>query len=153
MNCNVNITIHYAKHITIPYFQFMKTKNIKQWVDLNATAKEIYDTLMDSKKHSKLIGAKAQIENKEGGEFKIWGGDIVGKNVELVPGEKIVQLWRFKYDDWAEDYFSKVTFKFKKNKKGGTRILFWQSGIPENHVSELEEGWKDYYWEPLKKFF
>lgn len=130
----------------------MKTRNIKQWLDVNASAQEIYDTWMDSKKHAKMVGSTAKIDPKVGGKFEIWGGDITGENVELVPGEKIVQLWHS--SEWTdESHMSKITLKFKKNKDGTTRILFWQSGIPEESVKDIEDGWKDYYWANLKDMF
>ena len=128
----------------------MKTKNIKQWTDINASIHDVFEALMDSKKHSKFTGSKAHIGRKVGEGFSVWGGDIQGVNLEIEPDKKIVQSWRS--SDWPENHFSKVTFKFKE-KNGKTRILFWQSGIPEEFVSDIEQGWKEYYWEPLKSFF
>ena len=129
----------------------MKTKNIKQWLDVNASAQQIYDVWMDSKKHAKLVGSSAKIDPKIGGKFEVWGWDITGENVELVPGEKIVQTWR--NSEWPEGVMSKITLKFKKNKDGTTRVLFWHSGIPEESLKDIEDGSKSYYWESLKEMF
>ena len=41
-----------------------------------------------------MTGAKAKASKKVGAAFSAWDGYIVGKNVELVPGKRIVQSWR-----------------------------------------------------------
>ena len=70
----------------------MKTKSIKQSVTIKASPKEIYDALMDSKKHSKFTGGKANISNKVGGKFTAYDEYCFGTNLELVPNKKIVQM-------------------------------------------------------------
>lgn len=127
--------------------------NIKQWVDIKATPNQIYEALMNSKIHSTFTGSEAIIDPTVNGKFTTWDGYIQGKNLELEDGKLIIQEWRSDEDGWPEDEFSKVTFKFKEEANGITRILFWQSGIPEECVDNITQGWKDYYWEPLKKYF
>ncbi|MEP7104121.1 MAG: SRPBCC family protein [Candidatus Dojkabacteria bacterium] len=131
----------------------METKSIKQWTDIPASVHEVYEAFLDSKKHAAFTGASAEIDSKVGGEFSVWDGSLHGKTIELIPDEKIVQLWRSEEEGWPKDHFSKITLKFKKNKDGNARILFWQSGIPESTVDNVSQGWKDYYWGPLKKYF
>ena len=127
----------------------METKNIKQTVTIKATPHEIYEALMDSRKHSKFTEGKASISRKVGGKFSISDGYIEGTNLELVPDEKIVQSWRA--SDWQEGHYSKVTFKLSKVEKG-TRLDFTQTGVPEDQYEDISQGWKDYYWEPMKEF-
>jgi len=131
----------------------METKNIKQWADFNATAEQLYDALMTSEGHTAFTKSEAEIDPTVGGKFKTWDGYIQGKNLELERGKKIVQEWRSDEKGWPEDHFSKITIKFKDGKDGKTRILFWQSGIPAECVDDIEQGWKDYYWTPLKEYF
>lgn len=33
---------------------------------------------------------------------------------------------------------------------GGTRLTFTQSRVPEEHFEGIDQGWRDYYWEPIK---
>ena len=127
----------------------METKNIKQTVTIKATPHEIYEALMDSRKHSKFTEGKASISRKVGGKFSISDGYIEGTNLELVPDEKIVQTWRA--SDWQEGHYSKVTFKLSKVEKG-TRLDFTQTGVPEDQYEDISQGWKDYYWGPMKEF-
>ncbi len=130
----------------------METKVIKQVIEINADPHEIYETLMDSKKHSELIGSEAEISREVGGPFSAYDEGLHGTNAELVQDRKIVLNWRCEMDDWPEDHFSKATFLFKKTPMG-TKIEFTQIGVPKECFEEISEGWYDYYWKPLKTFF
>ncbi len=128
----------------------MKTRTIKQTVLFKAEPHEVYEALMDSKKHSAFTGDKAVISRKEGGKFSAYGGYAEGKNLRLIPGKKIVQTWRS--SDFDEGYFSKVTFELAKV-KGGTKLTFKHEGVPSDQYDELKRGWVDFYWEPMKEMF
>lgn len=129
----------------------MKTRTIRQRVLLPAPPKVVYDTLMTSKGHSGFSGAPARITARVGANFVVWGGYIHGKNLELVPGKKIVQSWRPSEETWPEDYYSTVSFELSRA-KGGTRLLFVHSGVLADHAGHLSSGWKKSYWEPLQKY-
>jgi activator of HSP90 ATPase len=126
----------------------METKTIKQTVTFKAGPHDVYEALMDSKKHAKFTGDKASISRKVGGKFSAFDGYSEGTNLELVPDSKIVQTWRA--SDWPEGLYSKVTFVFKEI-AGGTRLAFTQTGIPAELHEEIEQGWRDYYWAPMKE--
>lgn len=126
----------------------MKTKNIRQSVTLKATPHEVYEAIMDSKKHAEFTDSQVTIRREVGGKFSIYGGDIEGTNLELVPDQKIAQSWR--YSDWPEGHYSKVTFSLKEV-AGGTRLTFTQTGVPEEHYEDIAQGWQDYYWGPMKE--
>jgi activator of HSP90 ATPase len=128
--------------------EYMKIKTIRQSVTIKATPHEVYEALMDSRKHSKFTEAKASISRKMGGKFKAYGDYISGVNLELVPDKKIVQSWRG--SDWPKGHYSKVTFSLKRV-KGGTRLTFGQSGLPEKYYKDISQGWRDYYWKPMKE--
>jgi activator of HSP90 ATPase len=126
----------------------MKTKTIKQVITIKAGPHEIYEALMDSKKHAAFTGDTAKISRKVGGKFSTFGGYADGVNLELVPDEKIVQTWRA--GDWPEGHYSKVTFTLEKA-PGGTRLTFTQSDVPEDRYDDISQGWQDYYWTPMKE--
>jgi activator of HSP90 ATPase len=65
-----------------------------------------------------------------------------------VPDKKIVQSWRG--SDWPKGHFSKAIFSLKKI-KNGTRLTFTQSGVPDQHYRDIRQGWRDYYWKPMKE--
>ena len=72
----------------------MKTKTLQQTVTFKASPRQVYDMLMDSKKHQSLSGQPAKISRKVGGKFTAWGSHISGFDLALKPGQKIVQAWR-----------------------------------------------------------
>lgn len=125
----------------------MKTKTIRQIVKFKASPLEVYETLMDSKKHSAFSGAKATISKKIGGKISAYDEYISGVNIMLVPGKQIVQSWRG--SDWPEGHFSNASFAFKKI-AGGTQLTFIQEGVPEDQYRSIKQGWLDYYWKPMK---
>ena len=130
----------------------MKTKTIKQKTIIPAKPLEVYNALMDSKKHSAFTSSVCKIGKKEGAAYSVYDGYIVGRNVELVPGKKIVQTWQAIDGVWPEGYFSEITFNLKAV-PGGTEISFEHKGVPERQYEEFKQGWPDNYWEPLKIYF
>jgi len=131
----------------------MKTKTINQKIFVgNANPEEIYDILMDSKKHANLVNSSAKISNEVNGKFEIYDGYIEGKNIELEPNKKIVQLWRGNEDCWPEDHYSTLTITLEKI-DNGTQINLVQEKVPEECHEDFEKGWHEFYWEPLKKIF
>lgn len=125
-------------------------KTIKHSVHFDATPHDVFDALMDSKKHAEFTGADARIDRKVGGTFSVWDGYANGRTLELVEDRKIVQTWRA--DDWPDGHESSVTFELNADDKG-TQLNFTHENIPDNCVQDIETGWKDYYWEPMKEFF
>ena len=126
----------------------MATKTIRQSVTFKARPHQVYEALMDSKKHAQFTGGKASISRQVGGKFSTYDGYAEGVNLELVPDEKIVQTWRA--SDWQEGNYSKVTFSLKEVAVG-TRLTFTQSGVPEEQYDDVSQGWRDYYWTPMKQ--
>ena len=127
----------------------MANKTLKQTRTFNAPAKDVYEMLMDSKKHSKLTGATAKISTKEGGKFTAHNGWASGENVELKPGKKIVQTWRGM--EWPEGHYSRTTYSFASAGRGKTKLTFTQSGIPEEMYDHIKQGWIDHYWDKIAK--
>ncbi len=125
----------------------METKIVKQTVTFKASPHDVYEALMDSKKHARFTGDKATISRKVGGKFSVFDGYSEGTNLELIPDSKIVQTWRA--SDWPEGLYSKVTFLLNKI-DGGTRLNFTHTGIPEKQFNDIAQGWRDYYWAPMK---
>lgn len=126
----------------------MGSKTIRQSVTFRASPHDVYEVLMDAKRHSALTGAEVRIERSVGGKFSVYGGEIQGSNLELVPDRKIVQSWR--YSDWPEGHYAKATFLLEEV-PNGTRLAFTQTGVPEKFYEDIAQGWKDYYWEPMKE--
>ena len=124
-------------------------KTIKQTVHFDAPPHEIFELLMDSKKHAGFTGGRAVISRKKNGKFLAYNGWITGKNLEIVKDKKIVQLWRGA--DWKKDHFSKAEFKLEKKGKG-CKLTFTQTGVPDEKYSHINQGWKRQYWEKMEDY-
>jgi uncharacterized protein YndB with AHSA1/START domain len=123
---------------------------IHQQVTFKARPHQVYTALTDSAQFSKMTGgAPAEIGPGVGGAFSCFGGVIEGRNVELIPDQRIVQAWRAKM--WDAGVYSIVRFELRAE-GSGTRIVFDHSGFPEDQAEHLAAGWKSNYWEPLEKY-
>ena len=133
---------------------------IHQEVTYKASRKRVYEALTDTRQFDKIVelsGAKksialgskpTQISGQVGGAFVIFGGHIIGRHIELVPNQRIIQAWRVV--DWEPGVYSIARFELKEQGTG-TRIVFDHTGFPQGLGAHLAEGWKGHYWEPLEK--
>ena len=137
-------------------------ESIHQEPLFKASRKRVYDALIETKQFDKVIqlgaamqagmslGSKpTEISREVGGAFTLFGGHIVGRHIELVPNERIVQAWRVV--DWKPGVYSIA--KFELTEQGsGTKLIFDHTGFPEGLGEHLAAGWKGNYWEPLGKY-
>lgn len=122
---------------------------LHQEVEFNASAQRIYDVLLNSKDFAAFSGAPANIGVEVGSAFAMFDGKIVGRNVELISGRRIVQAWR--PTDWSPGVYSLV--KFELTTQGSqTKIALDHTGFPEGTFDHLNVGWKLKYWDPLRKY-
>jgi activator of HSP90 ATPase len=139
-----------------------EAESLHQELVFRATRKRIYEIFTSAASFDKMthdIQAKeggtasashrTEISRVVGGTFSLFGGRIVGRHLELVPDERIVQAWRVAY--WKPGVFSIVRFDFTEQ-GAETKILFAHTGFPQGDAENLLHGWKIHYWEPLEKF-
>ncbi len=122
-------------------------KSIKQTYYINALVNEVWMALVDPKYIDEWGGGPAKMSDKEGYEFELWGGDIWGKNIKVIQNKKLVQEWFG--GNW--DKPSIVTFELSTRDKD-TLIKLTHIDVPDAEFSEIEKGWKEYYFEPLKDY-
>jgi len=125
-------------------------KSIHQEVTFNATPEAVYAALTDGAVFGEITGAPAQIANTAGGEASLFGGQIAARNVELVPGKRVVQAWRA--GNWEDGLYSLARFELKADGKK-TKVVFDHTGYPDDGHDMLEGGWHKMYWEPMAKRF
>ena len=125
--------------------------SLKMSVLLDALPETIYAAWLSSEKHSEFTGSEALIDAKVGGKFTAWDGYIEGTTLELQPFGKIVQAWRTtEFPENSSD--SKLELYFEPE-NGETRLTLIQSEIPDGQTEEYRQGWIDYYFEPMQKYF
>jgi uncharacterized protein YndB with AHSA1/START domain len=118
---------------------------------LAAAPQDIYEAWLDSIAHSAMTGGEAKMSTELGAEVSAWDGYITGRNLELVPGERIVQSWRTSEFD-AEDEDSIVTIVLQEI-DDGTLLTLQHSNVPDAHRSYEEGGWQSNYFEPMTVYF
>jgi activator of HSP90 ATPase len=135
-------------------------ESIHQEPVIKADRKRIYEALTDAKQFDKVVelsgalksmklGSKpTEISREVGGTFTIFGGHIIGRHLELVQNERIVQAWRVV--DWDPGSYSIAKFVLVEQGPG-TKIVFDHTGFPKGLGEHLASGWTEHYWEPLKK--
>jgi activator of HSP90 ATPase len=126
------------------------SETIHQTVIFKAPPHEVYEALMDETIHAQFTGSTARIGRAVGETFNAYDGYITGKNIELVPDQKIVQEWRAV--DWEPGQISLITFAFSPVPEG-TRLDFTHDGLPEGTEDEFAQGWIDNYWGPMHRMF
>jgi activator of HSP90 ATPase len=137
-------------------------ESIHQEPVFKASRKRVYEALTDAEQFNKVTQLSAamhsgmppgatptEISREVGGSFRLFGGHIVGRQVELVPNERIVQAWRVV--TWDPGVYSIAKFELKEQ-DSETRLVFDHAAFPDGKAEHLAAGWKTNYWEPLHKY-
>ena len=120
-------------------------KTIKKVYKISATINRVWQALVDPAVIDEWGGGPSKMDSKVGTEFELWNGDIYGKNIEVVSKSKLVQEWFG--GDWAKP--SIVTINLKKD-DSNTILELDQSDVPDEEFEDIDEGWDDYYFGPMK---
>ncbi|MGZ7039461.1 MAG: SRPBCC domain-containing protein [Thermoanaerobaculia bacterium] len=127
-----------------------KAITIHQEVDFKASPQRVYDALLDGKQFTAFSERAAEINREAGGAFSLFGGHIVGLNIELIPNQRIVQAWRVV--TWPDGVYSIARFDLKPQ-GSGTHLVFEHTAFPDDQRDHLAAGWEENYWTPLRKYF
>ncbi len=134
---------------------------IHQEVVFKASPKRVYEALMDAKQFSKVIQLSAaaksgslgdkpvEIGGEAGGAITLFGGYVTGRQIDLVPNQRIVQAWRAA--SWDPGIYSIARFEFSEQ-AASTKLTFDHTGFPVDQAQHLAVGWRINYWEPLAKY-
>jgi activator of HSP90 ATPase len=115
----------------------MKTKTIRQTLSFHASAHDVFEMLMDEKKHALFTGSSAQTDRNVGGTFSTNDGYSTGTNLELLQDYKIVQTWRA--GDWTEGHYSTLIITLSPV-SSKTLLSFVQTGVPTDQFEEISKG-------------
>lgn len=143
------LTINWS--IDIQFLCKMKTKSIRQVVQFDASPSDVFDLLMNERKYSAFSGSNVKITKRVGEKFNVFDGYCTGVNLEIIPDKRIVQSWNFVEDGWPADHFTTCSFDFEHS-ASGTKMKFVQTEVPDFCQKALADGWKEYFWEPMKTY-
>ena len=118
---------------------------------LGLTPEQIFDAYTTSDSHSKLTGAKANIDAEPGSTFDAWDGYILGTNLELARPSRIVQAWRT--TEFPEGHPDSRLELLLTSDGDDTVVRLVQTGVPEDQIGSYEKGWHEYYWDPIRRHF
>jgi activator of HSP90 ATPase len=115
----------------------------------------IYAALTDELQFDKIVHlsgvattSPTKLSARVGGTFTLFGGHIVGTQLDLVPDELIVQAWRVV--DWPLGSYSIARYDLG-DQGASTRLVFDHTGFPKGLAGHLASGWQEHYWDPLSK--
>jgi activator of HSP90 ATPase len=124
-------------------------ESIHQEITFTAPPDRVYAALIDEKQFSAMSGGlPARIEPREGGVFSLFGDQITGRTIQLVPNTRIVQAWRS--GSWPSGTYSIARFELSQS-GSGTKLVFDHTGFPTGQAKHLAAGWKDHYWVGLQR--
>jgi activator of HSP90 ATPase len=111
----------------------------------------LFETYMDSKKHSSATNSGAYISRRAGKKFSAYGGYIKGKHLLIVQDRLIGQSWRG--SDWKNtELDSTLILTFSKSKTG-SKLEMVQVNVPDHSANEIKKGWTEYNWQPWRLYF
>ncbi|HEV2139444.1 MAG TPA: SRPBCC domain-containing protein [Nitrososphaerales archaeon] len=129
----------------------MKFEVIKQVAIIDASPVEVYEAYVDPKKHAAFTGDSATGTAKVGGRFAAGNGYISGKYLKLEKGKRILHEWTT--TEWPKGYPPSLVELIIKPKGKKTELTMIHSKVPAEQAADYDQGWKDFYWEPMKKYF
>lgn len=123
-------------------------KDYKKYYIISASPDDVYTALTNPATLQLWTGEPAEMSTEPGSEFSLWEDSIVGRNLEFIPGKKIVQEWYF--GDQGLD--SIVTIILHPHKQG-TSVELRHSNIPDDDFEEITRGWDENYFGALAEFY
>jgi len=122
---------------------------LHQEVVFDSTPARLYQVLVDEKQFQQMTGLPTHLASAVCSEFSLFDGRITGRQLELVPAERVIQVWRS--ESWRPHLYSLASFELLKQGTA-TKVVLDHTGFPVGQAAHLAEGWKSHYWDPLKKY-
>ncbi len=126
------------------------SKLVKQSVVLPAGARELYAMYLNPRTHAAITGHEVEIGARPGARFRAFNGALTGRILQTVPGRLIVQAWRSRAFHKG-DVDSTLVLRFTATGKKG-RIDLMHVNVPDHDYRGVDNGWRQYYWKPWRKF-
>jgi activator of HSP90 ATPase len=129
--------------------------SIHQEAVIQAGPGQIYEYLTNGDIFAAATEMPAQLGDREGELFSLFGGRVEGGQIELVPAQRVVQAWRFGNahpDVWEPGVYSIVRFTLRPE-ADATRLLIDHDGIPPEWQDHIESGYPTFYERPVTRYF
>lgn len=116
----------------------------------NTTADQLYMTLLEKDRVAAWTRAPPNIEAKEGSEYHLFGGNVSGKIVKLVPNAQIEMLWRL--STWKAGHFANLNIQLHQG-YGETKMEVLFKGIPVGEEEVVQDNFEEQYIRAIKVVF
>lgn len=126
-------------------------RKLEMTLDLPVPPGRLYRDWLDSAAHSSFTGSPALMSSELNEEYTAWDGYIKGKNLELQAPKRIKQTWRT--TDFPEDAPNSLLELVFEPVGEHTRLILRHSDIPDGQADQYEEGWMDYYFNPMREYY
>ncbi|GLH13223.1 hypothetical protein R5R35_006778 [Gryllus longicercus] len=151
-----SLSAGFTKQVHVNYIEKEKcglkidTSTVKTSHKFQCKGDEFYNVMTTVELLQAFTRGAVKAEIKKGGKFELFGGNIHGEFVELVPNTRIVQRWRLK--QWPAEHYSNVTIDIDQ-KEDHTQVSLTQTGVPRSELDLTKENWDRYYWDSIKRTF
>ena len=128
---------------------------------VRASPKRLFEAWLDSREHSDMTGAAAEITSKEGEPFSTLDGQITGVNVEIGSYNRIVQRWHVSLPEGGTAE-SRIEWSLATGQNyggigfphdDGTTIIIHHSGLPSEQTRFSAPWWEEFYFQPMDVYF
>jgi activator of HSP90 ATPase len=123
-------------------------KTFKKTFRINAEPSDVYSAITNPFTIELWSGYPAQMSTEPGSEFSLWEGDITGKNIEFIQDKKVVQEWYF----GEQSEKSLVVISITPDREN-SQVTVEHSNIPDEEFDGISEGWREYYFDAIVRFF
>ncbi len=114
---------------------------------IKAPIAKVWQALVDPEEINRWGAGPAKMAAEPNFEFSLWGGDITGKNMQVIKEKSIIQRWV--YGDWEKPSGVKIDLH---EEDGITTIDLLHKGYPEKEHQNLIDGWNGDYFGAMKKY-
>ncbi|KAK6332709.1 hypothetical protein TWF696_002734 [Orbilia brochopaga] len=129
----------------------VNTTDIKDSFEFQTSAEQLYQTFVNPQRVAAFTRSPPQLfEPKQGGRYKLFGGNVDGEFVTLAPSERIEQKWRL--SSWPAGHFSTMSMTFDQGQDSTTLRLSW-TGVPIGQEETTRRNFAEYYVKSIKLTF
>jgi activator of HSP90 ATPase len=121
---------------------------IRQTYLMPAPVEDVWQALINPQIINKWGGGPAIMSDQPDTKFELWGGDIFGKNLELIPQQQLIQAWFA--GKWPQP--SEVTINLNPRDKFTTQLDLIHRNVPDEEAESIDSGWKEYYLGAIQKY-
>ncbi|KAJ3091420.1 hypothetical protein HK100_007181 [Physocladia obscura] len=147
---DASATAPQAAEPTVPAKLIGAVSTITMNVEFVCSASDLYNTLLDPSRVQIWSRGPATIKPEVGADVALFGGNVTGKILELVPNKRIVQTWRLK--TWPANHFSTVTL-FLEEQRESVTLRLSQTDVPVGEKDLTTKNWTGYYFNGIKAAF